>query len=210
MAELTPADPSAAARTRARRTLIGSAILALTAVVVVPLVIDSKPKPWGDGVKLNIPKKDSTFDTPLPAPAAPVTPAVATPSAAPATSVPPTASPPAATPTPAEPPPKPVASPKAQATAELVKPTATPAAASAPAAKAGKVVLQAGAFTAEDRIKAIESQLRKAGYSPYREEVPAKAGTVTRIRFNVANEDAAQKAITKLAASGITPKIVAP
>jgi DedD protein len=219
MAEITPADPNASARTRARRTLIGSAILALTAVVVVPLVIDSKPKPWGDDVKLRIPSKDSTFDTPLQAPAVPTAPAASAKPAAPTTSAPAPATP-AAAPTPADSPsppatvetPKPSPSP----TPEAAKPAAstpaksTPATSTAPAAKAGKVVLQAGAFTNDERIKTVEAELRKAGYTPYREEVPAKNGTVTRIRFKVANEDAAHKAISKLSANDIAAKIVTP
>jgi DedD protein len=209
MAEVAPADPQAEARTRARRTLIGSAILALTAVVVVPLVMDSKPRPWSDDVQLQIPGKDSKFDTPLPAPAvtpapaaSPVAPKAAiteVPKATPAATAAP--EPKAASmPSPSSPKPTPEAK-------EEPKPSPAPAE-KAPGAKAGKLVLQAGAFTTEERIKAVESELRKAGFTPYREEVPAKSGTVTRLRFTVASQEAADKAVAKLAAAGITPKVV--
>jgi DedD protein len=234
MAEVTPADPSAQARTRARRTLIGSAILALTAVVVVPLVMDSKPRPWSDDVQLQIPSKDSKFDTPLQAPPAASPAAAASPTAAPTATKPaapaaseaapkapaaPVAEPKAESKTEtksepkpeakAEPKPSPAAAPKETAKPETAKPeTAKPAAAKTADPKAGKVILQAGAFTTEERIKAIEAELRKAGFAPYREEVPAKTGTVTRVRFTVASQDAAEKAIAKLAAAGITPKII--
>jgi cell division septation protein DedD len=88
------------------------------------------------------------------------------------------------------------------------KPDVKPAAPKAPDVKAGKIVLQAGAFTTEERIKAVEADLRKAGFAPYREEIETKSGTVTRVRFTVASDDAANRAIAKLAASGITPKII--
>jgi DedD protein len=200
-------NPSDQARTRARRTLIGSIILALTAVVVVPLLLDSKPQPWSDSVKLQIPAKDSKFDTPLPPPSvtASPTPTAVAPSPSPAAVVPP-ASPVAAQPA------KSVESKPTPPAAPTPKPTPTPkpAAAVAEPSKAGKVVLQAGAFTTEERIKAVEVDLRKAGFSPYREEVPAKNGTVTRVRFAVASAQAAEKAVAKLAAAGITAKVVAP
>jgi DedD protein len=227
MAAVTPADPAAEAKTRARRTLIGSAILALTAVVVVPLVMDSKPRPWSDDVVLQIPPKDSKFDTPLQSPAASPAAAASTPLASPAPTKPAAAvaSPEAPKPAAAAPAPTPAAKPEAAPTTPDSKPAAaasTPKpepkasepkpspkpAASAPAAKAGKVILQAGAFTTEERIKSAEADLRKAGFAPYREEIETKSGTVTRVRFTVANEDAAAKAVAKLTAAGITPKII--
>jgi DedD protein len=223
MAEVTPADPAAEAKTRARRTLIGSAILALTAVVVVPLVMDSKPRPWSDDVTLQIPGKDTKFDTPLKVPAATPTGQTA-PSAAPAK--PAAAASPAAAELP-KPEAAPVTSPAAKVEAPPAKEQAKPEpakpapAAPAPVAKpepkaqakpadpkAGKVVLQAGAFSTEDKVKAIEADLRKAGFSPYRETVETKNGTVTRVRFTVASSDAAAKAVSKLSAAGITPKII--
>jgi DedD protein len=230
MAAVTPADPAAEAKTRARRTLIGSAILALTAVVVVPLVMDSKPRPWSDDVVLQIPSKDSKFETPLQAPAVSPTasPAASTPVASPGPTKPAAASA-AVTPEPSKPvqaaSPTPAAKPEAAPTKQEAKPAATastpkpeakpepkpspkPTAANAPAVKAGKVVLQAGAFTTEERIKSVEADLRKAGFTPYREEIETKSGTVTRVRFTVASEDAAAKAVAKLSAAGITPKII--
>jgi dihydrofolate synthase / folylpolyglutamate synthase len=211
MAAVPPADPAAEVKTRARRTLIGAVILALTAVVVVPLVMDSKPRPWSDDVTLQIPPKDSKFDTPLQAPAAPSvtpTPSMPTAAAAPAAVATPAAETPKPTPVvpaaaakaePAAPKPSPAGTPK---------PDVKPAAPKAPDVKVGKVVLQAGAFTTEERIKAVEADLRKAGFVPYREEIETKSGTVTRVRFTVARDDAANRAIAKLAASGITPKII--
>lgn len=65
-----------ALRRRARRRLVGAVAIALTAVVVLPMVFDPEPKPLGPEVDLNIPAKDSPFD---PAPSAP--PAIAQPQA---------------------------------------------------------------------------------------------------------------------------------
>jgi DedD protein len=187
--------------------------------------MDSKPRPWSDDVVLQIPSKDSKFDTPLQSPAgSPAPPAVASPAPAkpPAASAVVTPEPPkpaqAASPAPAAKseaapakpeakPAVPASTPKPEAKPEP-KPSPKPTAASAPTAKAGKVILQAGAFTTEDRIKAVEADLRKAGFAPYREEIETKSGTVTRVRFTVASEDAATKAVAKLAAAGITPKII--
>jgi DedD protein len=52
-------------RRRARRRLVGAVAIALTAVVVVPLLFDPDPKPLGDDVEISIPAPDTPFE-PLP------------------------------------------------------------------------------------------------------------------------------------------------
>lgn len=58
-----------ALRRRARRRLVGAVAIALTAVVVLPMLFDPEPKPLGPEVDIHIPAKDTPFDS---APAAPL------------------------------------------------------------------------------------------------------------------------------------------
>ncbi|HEX7271979.1 MAG TPA: SPOR domain-containing protein [Casimicrobiaceae bacterium] len=53
-------------RRRARRRLIGAIVLALAAAVLLPLLLESEPKPLGDDVSIQIPPLDnSKFINPL-------------------------------------------------------------------------------------------------------------------------------------------------
>ncbi|PIX04531.1 MAG: hypothetical protein COZ77_06010 [Gallionellales bacterium CG_4_8_14_3_um_filter_54_18] len=47
---------------RARRRLIGSIALALAVVVILPMVLDSEPKPSGQDIELRIPNADKAGD----------------------------------------------------------------------------------------------------------------------------------------------------
>src|SRR5450432_10492 len=46
-------------RRRARRRLIGAVVLALAAAVIVPLLLESDPKPLGEDVSVKIPAEDN-------------------------------------------------------------------------------------------------------------------------------------------------------
>jgi DedD protein len=46
-------------RRRARRRLIGAVVLALAAAVIVPMLLESDPKPLGEDVSVKIPPEDS-------------------------------------------------------------------------------------------------------------------------------------------------------
>jgi DedD protein len=59
-------DPTLPEKQRARRRLIGAIALVLAAVVVLPMVLDSHPKPATDGIAIEIPAHDEA-----PAPGAP-------------------------------------------------------------------------------------------------------------------------------------------
>jgi DedD protein len=52
-------DPNIDLKKRARRRLVGAAALALLAVIVLPLVMDSEPKPSGQEIQIRIPSQDS-------------------------------------------------------------------------------------------------------------------------------------------------------
>jgi DedD protein len=45
-------------RRRARRRLVGAIVLALAAAVIVPMLLESDPKPLGDDVSVKIPPID--------------------------------------------------------------------------------------------------------------------------------------------------------
>src|SRR5512137_2925849 len=45
-------------RRRARRRLIGAVVLALAAAVIVPMLLESDPKPLGEDVSVKIPAED--------------------------------------------------------------------------------------------------------------------------------------------------------
>ncbi len=254
------ADPAAQVKIRARRRLIGAAVLLLTAAVVVPIVMDTKPTPWADDIHIQIPAKDSKFEPNLPAPVirssgkaaekstdksidkspekavdkaadksvektlpAPVPEAVAivnTPPPVVKPAVQPSGN--AAATAPLRTPPAPIAkvtpSTPAPLASNAVEKSANKAndkvadilADKPKPAVSGKVIVQAGAFVSEEKIKVVEQQLHKAGFTPYREEIRTEKGVVTRLRFAVVSEQAANQAVAKLALEGLSPKILPP
>jgi DedD protein len=62
-------DPVLPEKKRARRRLVGAIALALAAVVGIPMLLDSEPKPLSGDIAIQIPSKDKA--APLAAPAAP-------------------------------------------------------------------------------------------------------------------------------------------
>lgn len=55
-------DPVLPEKKRARRRLIGAVALVLAAVIGLPMVLDSEPKPLGDDIAIQIPSKDKPAD----------------------------------------------------------------------------------------------------------------------------------------------------
>lgn len=53
-------DPVLPEKKRARRRLIGAVALVLAAVVGLPMILDSEPKPLGDDIEIRIPSRDKT------------------------------------------------------------------------------------------------------------------------------------------------------
>ncbi|MDB5796055.1 MAG: hypothetical protein JWR25_2434 [Noviherbaspirillum sp.] len=54
----TPVDAVLPEKKRARRRLIGAIALVMAAIIGLPMILDSEPKPLGDDVKIHIPAKD--------------------------------------------------------------------------------------------------------------------------------------------------------
>ncbi|MFZ6656011.1 SPOR domain-containing protein [Undibacterium sp. TJN19] len=65
------ADPILPEKKRARRRLIGAVALALAAIIGLPMILDSEPKPLADDINIRIPSKDKTADATSTEPAPP-------------------------------------------------------------------------------------------------------------------------------------------
>ena len=224
------AGPVEAARTQARRRLIGAVVLLALGIVVFPLVFETTPRPVPANVPIETPKRGAV--APAPSPAAPRT-VVPRPAAPVATEVPTdttaesmvaaSAQPPAA-------PPKPVPAPVAVATP---KPTPPPVPAAPPvtaraddgkraqallegsaaeaAAKAsasGRFVVQVGAFSDNNALRETRQKVEKLGLKTYVQEVDTKEGKARRLRVGpFATREEADSADAKLRAAGLQPKV---
>lgn len=216
---------------RARRRLVGAIVLALTAAVLLPLLLESEPKPLGDDVSIQIPPIDNgKFVNPLspgkPAsppgkPASPPDKAASPPGKnadAGAKSVPPagaTAPAPAETPPPAdakptapEPAPAAAAPPTTEAKPEPVPAAPKTDAKAEPPAKdvnagGNAFVVQVAAFTDRYGALALVRKLKLAGFPCYSEPATTANGTMHRVRVGpYGSRDAAEAARVKLKGIG--------
>lgn len=213
---------------RARRRLIGAVVLVTAIIVVLPMLLESEPKPAGQEVKVQIPSPDSGIFTskvvPLPAApeskAAPKAPEPAQAAKPPVEDSRKTAAVPPATETPAAPAanaaPQEIPKPALKAETELPKavPAKKPAKAAAkkpkPVAKpaGGKFVVQVIALADAARAKQMQSQITAAGIKSYTEVVKTAKGDVTRVRAGpFATRQAAEKAREQLRALGMSGNI---
>jgi len=73
--EEEPMDPMLPEKKRARRRLIGATALVLAAIIGLPMIFDSEPKPLSNDIAIQIPPRDKTpviNTSPMPLPPAPV------------------------------------------------------------------------------------------------------------------------------------------
>lgn len=54
-----PVDPALPEKKRARRRLVGAVALVMAAIIVLPMILDSEPKPLAADIAVQIPSKDS-------------------------------------------------------------------------------------------------------------------------------------------------------
>jgi DedD protein len=54
-----PLDPALPEKRRARRRLIGATALVLAAIIGLPMIFDSEPKPFSDEIAIQIPARDA-------------------------------------------------------------------------------------------------------------------------------------------------------
>ena len=213
-------------RKRARRRLIGAVVLVAAAVVALPMLLDSEPKPDSQDISIRIPSPEpGTFTSKVvPLSPAPDSKPVARP---PATAAEKRDAPPnadgKAPKTPASAPAAPTAKPEAaHATSEPVKkaeavPPATVAAkvqtakegANKAAEPAGQFVVQVIALADAQKAQQMHQQISAAGIKAYTEIVKTKNGDVTRVRAGpFATSDAAEAARVQLKGIGLDGKVI--
>jgi DedD protein len=175
-------------RRRARRRLVGAIALVVLAVVVLPIILDQKPRPGPQELTVQIPSQDGgPFKTrvlpPLQSP-----PAAAQKSEAPAAKAPePSAAEPAASPAPV----------KKETTRAPEKTRAKP--------KTARVfVFQLGVFANADNADQVRERAASAGVKSYTEQVRGQQGEQTRVRAGpFPSRGAAEKARDKLKSLGM-------
>ena len=186
---------------RARRRLVGAIVLVAAVAALLPMVLDSEPKPTSQDINIQIPSPDAKGGfaakvVPVPAPAgkaAPAAKAEAKVPAAPAASAPDDQKEPAVTSTP-----KPVPKPpeKAPEKATALKPGP------------GTFFIQVIALAEADKAKQVQQQIIDAGIRSYTEVVAAGNGKVTRVRAGpFATREEAERARAQLATVGLEGKV---
>ena len=223
MSEESVTDSTIDLKKRARRRLVGAAALALLAVIILPIVMDSEPKPSGQDIQIRIPSQDSTSVATRLIPgrlSAPLTPAV------PDTSKAEPAAEPLA-PKPADVAAKPVALPAVSSVAvekpkveEKPKIAATKSDAAkqteavhAEAALEGKDaqqwVVQLGAYQNAANVKQLTGKLKDMGLSSFTEKLDSAQGVRTRVRAGpFKSRDAAEKARLRIKKIGVDGSVV--
>ncbi len=216
MADIPVSQDEHALRRRARRRLVGAIAIALTAVVVLPMLFDTEPKPLGPDVDVRIPAKNSPFEAEEPAPTPqPPPPDVEEPPQEAEPTSPMTLAPSGEEnarekrPVPEKVSPKTVKAPEvppmAKTAAELAEVTA--------AAKPSEAVLekgyylQLGAFSNERNAKQLQSKVQaigfKAGLSNANGQVRVRVGPI-------AEHETALNYLAQLKDKGFKPVLIAP
>ena len=209
---------------RARHRLIGAAVLVLIAIIVLPRVLDSKPKSVSNDIAITIVSSLPAVVSPQPTPSAsaepkseeakattkPALPAAAAPAPAMDAKEPSKAAPPA--------PAKAVAPSSADKTMGLAAgeeivvaaKSATPDTASAAASSTGKFVIQIGAFASEERANGWIAKLKEQKIPNYvLNRTGADGSKLLALRAGpFSDKETAEAAEKKIKAMGLTPRIV--
>jgi DedD protein len=203
----TISDEELQLKRRARRRLIGAVVLVTAIVVVLPMVLDSEPKPVGREISVRIPSPDAgPFAgqlAPLPAQkgakAAPKEPETV--AAAPETKA--TAAAPVQEAPPVAEKPKAKAAPKKEPAKPKPKPKAKPA-----KAAEGQFAVQVVALADAGRAQQMQEKIAAAGIKSYTEVVKTAKGDVTRVRAGpFPTREAAEKAREQLKSLGMNGNI---
>lgn len=192
---------------RARRRLIGAVVLVAAIVVVLPMVLDTEPRPISQNITVRIPSPDSGAFTSKVAPA-PASRAPEGKSAVAKADDKASAAPPASREVPkAEAPPETATPPKAakpKAPAKTAAKTAKPA----PKAAGGMFVIQVIALADAEKAQRMQERIAAAGIKSYTEVVKTVKGDVTRVRAGpFATREAAEKAQVQLKSLGMNGNI---
>ena len=172
---------------RARRRLVGAVVLVTAIAVILPMVLDSEPRPVSNNVDIQIPSPDAGDFKPKGAPAAKAAPEGQRIESADAK--------PAPEPAKAEPKPAPEVAKAAPPKTEMTR--------------SGSYVVQVAALSDTTKAKELEKQMAAAGLDTYTEVVPTPKGDVTRVRAGpYATREAAEKARAQLKQAGLEGKVV--
>jgi len=226
-----------AARTRARRRLIGAVVLLAAGVVGFPLLFETQPRPVPVDIPIEVARKDApTAPAPLPRPLPPAAvpkpeprlpdPVVITERPGEAgTEVPPPAA--AASAASSAPKPERAASTPTRVAASAAAPRSASAAAPAAAddgaraqallngtvpasAAASRFVVQAGAYTDAATLHEARQKVEKLGLKTYTQVIETEAGKRTRVRIGpFANRQEAEAAAARIKAAGLPAALLA-
>lgn len=222
-----------AARTKARRRLVGALVLLLIGVVGFPILFETQPRPLPVDTPILVPEGTPARVTAAPAvtarPLPNLPPDAGTESGVAAVQIGAAASMPASAAVPgpvvaavpasataaAKPVPKPAPA-AASSPPPAAKPAPAPAVASAPAkpsaelaASGGRFVVQVGAYNDIERLKAARTKLEKLGYKSYTQDVDSSTGKRTRVRVGpYASKQEAESAAAKIKAAGMQAAIL--
>jgi DedD protein len=221
-----------AARTRARRRLVGALVLLLMGVVGFPILFETQPRPLSVDTPILLPEGAPARVAPVPAVAVRPLPSLAPDAgaesgvaavqlgavASAASSAPAPAQLAAVLPAPvaADTKPAPKPAPAASAPPPAAEPTAAPSATNAPAkpatepaATGGRYVVQVGAYNEVERLKAARAKLEKLGYKSYTQDVDSPTGKRTRVRVGpYASRPEAEGVAAKVKAAGMQAAVL--
>lgn len=220
----TPADVEAA-RTLARRRLIGMLVLVGAGMVVFPMFLETKPRPMAADVSVRVASSPSELVAATPSAAGvvrtvPAPQPTPQPAPQPVQVLPPAVvgdaaqDEPADTPEPAEPP-RPVAKVPAKAPAPkpadkpVLKPIEKPATKPTEATTNERYVVQFGAFADPKSAQGARMKLERLGIKTYAQQVDTPDGKRTRVRMGPYNNRAeADKALAALRKAGLDGKVL--
>jgi DedD protein len=194
-------DPAAELRAQTRRRLIGAAALLLAAVVVLPMLLDTSPKPVRDDISIAVVSTPPPAQSPADKAPAVDDEKIAEPAPVRSEPTPPVeASPkPARTP---QPPPLPQPTQPAKS-ATAVQPTA------AATPTADRFAVQVAALSTPAAAKDLVARLKTGGFAAYIETVTTADNTLHRVRVGpFASRDEAQRAAEKMKAAGHKATVV--
>ena len=203
---------------RARRRLVGAIALVAAVAVILPMVLDSDPKPTSQEINIQIPSPDAKGFTSKVVPLTPPvkggdkSPAKAPDAVAAVAPAKAAAETPAPTPLPekaAAKAPEKTAEKAADKVADKAADKAPEKTAAKPAdPKPGTFFIQVTALADADRAKLVQQRIIDAGFPAYMQEIPAGKGHVTRVRAGpFATRDAADKAQAALQGVGLEGKV---
>lgn len=231
-------DPVLPEKKRARRRLVGAIALVLAAVIGLPMILDSEPKPLGDDINIQIPSKETSAPAGKSAVVQKTSQATVAASLNPEEEVLEPATPKAGAKieTKTAEPEKKSLPPVVKADSPEAKAAVAKAALAAPAtakpehagdavrAKAilegkanpaaapkvsGKLVLQVAALASQDKVNELQKKLQGAGLKSYTQKVATESGERIRVRIGpFANAAEAEKARAKLDKIGLTAKLI--